>query len=68
MYIKVIGDQKSVLQTVLDADLERTYLLAQEKELNARIEGGKGSTEDMEEYTYVHGRLMEMEAWSAEAR
>lgn len=53
---------------MLDADLERAYLLAQEKELNERLESGKNTAQDTEEYAYVQSRLLEMEAWSAEAR
>jgi hypothetical protein len=57
-----------VLETVLEADLERTYLLGREKELDELLQGGKGSPEDTDEYGFVHSRLLEMEAWSAEAR
>lgn len=65
---QVAGDDRSVLQTVLEADLERTHLIQKEKELHALMDGDKGTTADTAEYEYVQARLNEMEAWSAEAR
>lgn len=66
--LQVVGDDRSVLDTVLAADLERTYLLGREKELEEIMQGGKGTPNDTDEYAFVHARLLEMEAWSAEAR
>jgi ATPase subunit of ABC transporter with duplicated ATPase domains len=63
-----VGDGRSVRETVLAADIERTYLMAEEKRLEDALQAGKGEPGDSDEYSYIHSRLLEMEAWSAEAR
>lgn len=59
---EVTGDDTSVLQSVLEADAERSALLAEEAALLA-CEGG-GS----DRLTAVYARLHEIDAYSAEAR
>ena len=59
---EVTGDDTSVLQSVLEADAERSALLAEEAALLA-CEGGAG-----DRLTAVYARLHEIDAYSAEAR
>ena len=44
---EVIADERSALETVLTADVKRTSLLAELKELEEKMEKGKGKGKDV---------------------
>jgi ATP-binding cassette subfamily F protein 3 len=60
---EVTGDETSVLNSVLEADGERTALLAEEQKLLADS-SGSGS----DRLSNVYARLLEIDAYTAEAR
>jgi len=63
---EVMGDEITVIQSVLDADIERRELLQEEKQLS---EGEAGKKDQVSKrLTEIYHRLEEIEADTAEAR
>ena len=60
-----VGDERSALQTVLDADKERSWLLANEKDL---LDNEKDENEWGINLNEIYERLEELDADGAEAR
>jgi ATP-binding cassette subfamily F protein 1 len=65
---EVGADERSALQTVLDADEKRTALLEEARELEAAAEKGKGGTATTERLQEVYEELRAIGADQAEPK
>ncbi|XP_055903208.1 ATP-binding cassette sub-family F member 1 [Eupeodes corollae] len=63
---EVVADDKTAINTILDADVKRTQLLAKCKQLEEQIENGDMSVQ--EDLNDVYAELKATGAYSAEAR
>lgn len=60
---EMAGNDKTVLQCVIDSDIERNHILAEKDALEKNA-----SDDNSERLSEIYDRLQELEAWSAEAR
>lgn len=65
---EVVGDNTTALESVLECDFERTRLLAEEKEIAAKINAGSTDISLNKQLTDVYAALENIEADKAPAR